>query len=253
MSTRIHLGNVSVSFPIFDGGTRSLKQQLITSATGGRIGVDTRRHLSVRALDGINLDLGRGNRIGLVGHNGAGKSTLLRVLAGIYEPQSGEINIRGKIATLFDIGLGMDMQGTGRENILLRGLYLGLSRREIQARSAEIAEFSELGSFLDMPLHTYSTGMHARLAFSISTSIDAEILLLDEGIGTSDANFLAKARTRIAALADRAHILVIASHRESLLRELCSQLILLEHGRIIAQGSVEEIIELMHSNGQSLR
>ena len=209
--------------------------------------------MSICALDGIQLKLSDGARIGLVGHNGAGKSTLLRVLAGIYEPQQGMVNIQGKVATLFDVGLGMDMQSSGRENILLRGLYLGLSRREIQVRSAEIAEFSELGSFLDLPLHTYSAGMHARLAFSISTSIEADILLLDEGIGTSDASFLSKARARIVALAGRTNIVVIASHRESLLRQLCSHLILLEHGRILAQGGVDEIVQLMHVQGKALR
>lgn len=253
MSAHIQLQAVGVSFPIFDGRTRSLKQQLIASATGGLIGIDAQRHVSIRALDGIDLELGHGARIGLVGHNGAGKSTLLRVLAGIYEPQEGRLHIRGKVAPLFDIGLGMDMQGTGYENIVLRGLYLGLSRREIQSRVAEIAAFSELGSFLDMPLHTYSAGMHARLAFSISTAIDAEILLLDEGIGTSDAPFLAKARARIAGLAGRASIVVVASHRESILRDLCSHLVLLEHGRIIAQGETDAIVRLMLGRGLALR
>jgi ABC-2 type transport system ATP-binding protein/lipopolysaccharide transport system ATP-binding protein len=253
MSAHIQLAGVGVNFPIFDGRTRSLKQQLIASTIGGRIGIGARQQASIRALDGIDLELGHGTRVGLVGHNGAGKSTLLRVLAGIYEPHEGAVSVSGKVAPLFDIGLGMDMQGTGHENIVLRGLYLGLTRREIQARDAEIAAFSELGSFLDMPLYTYSAGMHARLAFSISTSIDAEILLLDEGIGTSDAAFLAKARARIAGLAGRASIVVIASHRESILRELCTHLVLLEHGRILAHGSVNEIVHLMHDKGQALR
>jgi ABC-2 type transport system ATP-binding protein/lipopolysaccharide transport system ATP-binding protein len=253
MVARVKLDMVSVAFPIFDGRTRSLKKRLIASATGGRIAVDARQHVSIQALENISLDFSDGARIGLVGHNGAGKSTLLRVLAGIYEPQSGVVDIQGKIAPLFDIGLGMDPMSTGYENIVLRGLYLGLSRREIHARAAEIAEFSELGSFLDMPLHTYSAGMHARLAFSISTCIEPEILLLDEGIGTSDPAFINKARARLTTFANRASIVVIASHRESLLRDLCEQLLLMEHGRIIDRGSVEEIVEKMRARGQTLR
>jgi ABC-2 type transport system ATP-binding protein/lipopolysaccharide transport system ATP-binding protein len=253
MTAHLRLDNVSVSFPIFDVRTRSLKQHLIASATGGRIGFDTKRHVSIQALENISLDLTDGARIGLVGHNGAGKSTLLRVLAGIYEPQSGTVDIQGKITPLFDIGLGMDMMSTGYENILLRGLYLGLSRKNIQARIAEIAEFSELGGFLDMPLHSYSAGMHARLAFSISTCVEPQILLMDEGIGTSDSAFLNKARARLAGFADQASIVVIASHRESLLRDLCEHLIFIEHGKIAARGTMEEIVQLMRAKGQSLR
>jgi ABC-2 type transport system ATP-binding protein/lipopolysaccharide transport system ATP-binding protein len=147
----------------------------------------------------------------------------------------------------------MDHMSTGYENIVLRGLYLGLSRREIQARVEEIADFSELGSFLDMPLHTYSAGMHARLAFSISTCLKPEILLLDEGIGTVDAAFLNKARARLASFVDQASIVVIASHRESLLKELCDELVLMEHGRIEARGPMTEIVSLMRARGQSLR
>ncbi len=242
-----------MTFPIFDGGTRSLKKRLIASATGGHIAIDAKQHLGIQALQNINLDLSNGARVGLVGHNGAGKSTLLRVLAGIYEPQLGKVTISGKIATLLDLDLGMDHMSTGYENILLRGLFLGLSRREIHARTAEIAEFSELGSFLDMPLHTYSAGMLARLAFSISTCVAPEILLLDEGIGASDAVFISKARKRLANFANQASIVVIASHTESLLRDLCEQLIFMEHGEILAQGSVEDILKLMNSKKQALR
>lgn len=253
MTAHLRLDDVSVSFPVFDVHTRSLKQHLIASATGGRIGLDAKRHVSIQALDNISLDFTDGARIGLVGHNGAGKSTLLRVLAGIYEPQAGTVSIQGKVAPLFDIGLGMDMMSTGYENILLRGLYLGLSRKEIQARTAEIAAFSELGGFLDMPLHSYSTGMHARLAFSISTCIEPQILLMDEGIGTSDSAFLDKARIRLADFAGQASIVVIASHRESLLRDLCEHLVFMEHGKIVARGTVEEIVHLMRDKGQTLR
>jgi ABC-2 type transport system ATP-binding protein/lipopolysaccharide transport system ATP-binding protein len=253
MGASIRLEKVRVTFPIFDGATRSIKQQIIASATGGRIGVNAREKVHIRALDGIDLELDHGARVGLVGHNGAGKSTLLRVLGKIYEPESGSVDIVGSIAPLLDISTGMDGLSTGYENVVLRGLYLGLSRKEIRSRMDEIAEFSELGSFLDLPLHTYSAGMHARLAFSVSTCIEPEILLLDESIGTSDAAFMAKARARLTRLVDQASIVVVASHRESLLKDLCEHLIFMEHGKIVTKGTVDEVVRMMREKNHPLR
>ncbi|TVQ85321.1 MAG: ABC transporter ATP-binding protein [Chromatiaceae bacterium] len=241
----IELSNVSVAFPVFSATHRSLKMSLLGGRTGGTVGTDATGAggTVVRALDQVSLRLQHGDRLGLVGHNGAGKTTLLRVLARIYEPAVGSVQIQGDVAPLFDVNLGMDMDATGYDNILFRGLFLGLTKRQVEARMQEIAEFTELGQFLDMPIRTYSNGMRLRLAFAVSTSIDPEILLLDEGIGAGDAAFLVKAKTRLRAFAERAGIIVLASHSSYLIREMCDQAALMEQGRILAVGGVEEILE----------
>lgn len=244
----IRLERVSVAFPIYNGRSRSLKNRVLAATTGGRIGRDARNHVLIQALDEVSLAFEHGDRVGLMGHNGAGKTTLLRVLAGIYEPLSGKLKVAGNVAPLFDIGLGMDFESTGYENIILRGLYLGLSRSGIRAKTEEIAEFSELGEFLDLPLRTYSAGMYARLAFSISTCIEPEILLLDEGVGIGDSVFLEKARRRLAEFMDRAGIVVLASHQEALLRDMCNKVVLMQHGRVVATGGIDEILALVRQD-----
>jgi ABC-type polysaccharide/polyol phosphate transport system ATPase subunit len=236
----IDLHHVTVSFPIYDGGSRSLKRHLVSATTGGRIARDSGNHVTIHALDDVSFSLEHGDRVGLIGHNGAGKTTLLRVMAGIYEPVSGTAAIDGKVAPLFDISLGMDADLSGYENIQLRGMFLGLRKAQIQARMEEIAAFTELGSFLDMPLRTYSAGMHARLAFAVSTSIEPEILLLDEGIGAGDAAFIDKAHRRLDEFVQSAGIFVLASHTESFVRATCNKAILLDHGRVAFDGPVDE-------------
>jgi len=240
----IHLENVVVSFPIYDQSSRSLKNRLISAGTGGRIQSESgsSKPTVVQALDNITLSFEHGDRIGLVGHNGAGKTTLLRVLAGIYEPTSGTATIEGQAAPLFDVALGMDQDSTGYENIVIRGLFLGLSRRDIEARVEEIAAFTELGNFLDLPIRTYSAGMRMRLAFAVSTSIEPDILLLDEGIGAGDKAFMKKANERLRTFAEKAGIIVLASHSESLVRNMCDTAVLMEHGKVVQQGRTEEIL-----------
>jgi ABC-2 type transport system ATP-binding protein/lipopolysaccharide transport system ATP-binding protein len=215
----------------------------MAAGSGGRIGTDGASHVVVRGLQDVSAEVAHGERVALVGRNGAGKTTLLRVMAGIYEPVGGTAMIDGKVAPLFDVGLGMDPESSGYENILLRGLYLGLSRAEIRAKADEIAAFTELGPFLNLPLRTYSAGMQTRLAFAVSTSIDPEILLLDEGVGAGDAAFLEKAKHRLDAVVARAGILVVASHSEVLVRRLCSKAILLDQGSIVAMGPIEEVLD----------
>ncbi|KAA6187303.1 ABC transporter ATP-binding protein [Thiohalocapsa marina] len=239
---RIDLDGVSVTFPIYDSRRRSLKNRLIAAGTGGRIEYRTASETDIEALADVSFALADGARVGLVGHNGAGKSTLLRVLAGIYAPCSGTIHVQGHIAPLFDISLGIDPEASGYENILIRGLFLGLSRREVKAKTEEIAEFTELGSFLDLPVRTYSTGMQLRLAFAVATAIDPEILLIDEGIAAGDAAFLEKANARLRAFASKASIIVLASHANQLIREICDSAILLEQGRVLMRGPVEEVL-----------
>jgi ABC-2 type transport system ATP-binding protein len=239
----IELDQVSVSFPIYSAGNRSFKNAMIAATTGGRVGNES-KHVVVQALDQVSYTFEQGDRVGLVGHNGAGKSTLLRVLAGIFEPREGRISINGRVTPMFDLSLGIDPESTGYENIILRGLYLGLSRAEISARRDSVAEFTELGPFLELPVRTYSAGMHARLAFAMATCIDPEILLMDEGIGAGDAAFLAKANERLEQFVNRAGILVLASHTDGLVRKICNKAILMEHGRIAASGTAEEVLTL---------
>ena len=240
----IRLENVSVSFPVYSASTRSLKNRLIQSATGGQIRADsTSQRISVvQALQDIDLSLESGDRIGLLGHNGAGKTTLLRVLGGIYEPNCGRVVVEGTTVPLFDISLGMDQESTGYENIVLRGLFLGLTRQQIRSRMDEIAEFTELGDFLDLPIRTYSAGMQMRLAFAVSTSVVPDILLLDEGIGAGDAGFLQKARERLRRFTEQVSIIVLSSHSEELVTNMCSKAILMEHGRILCAGPTEEVL-----------
>lgn len=239
----IRLNHVSVSFPIYSAGSRSIRARLMAAGSGGRIGTDKASHVVVRGLHDVTVEIEHGDRVALIGRNGAGKTTMLRVMAGIYEPIAGAALIEGKVAPLFDVGLGMDPESSGYENILLRGLYLGLSRAEVRAKADEIAEFTELGSFLSLPLRTYSAGMQTRLSFAVSTSIDPEILLLDEGIGAGDAAFLQKARRRLDGFAARAGILVLASHSEKLVRQLCTRAILLDQGAIVAMGPLDEVLQ----------
>jgi len=229
-----------VDFPIFDARSRSLKKTVL-GVVGGNIAKESRVPI-IEALKEVTLTFAEGDRVGLVGHNGAGKSTLLRLLSGIYEPTRGVAEIHGRVAPVFDLGVGMDPEISGYENILIRGLFLGMTRRQMQARVDDIAEFTELGDFLSLPLRTYSTGMRIRLALGVVTSIDPEILLLDEGIGAVDAAFLERARDRLADLVKRAGLLVFDSHSEDFLRQLCDSAVWLEHGRVRAQGPLDDVL-----------
>jgi ABC-2 type transport system ATP-binding protein len=229
-----------VDFPIFDAKSRSLKKTVM-GLVGGNISTDTKVPV-IEALREISLTLEHGARVGLVGHNGAGKSTLLRLLAGIYEPTRGTADVRGRVAPVFDLGVGMDPEISGLENIIVRGLFLGMTRKQMEERIDDIADFTELGDFLRMPLRTYSTGMRIRLALGVVTSIDPEILILDEGIGAVDAAFLEKSKKRLAELVERAGLLVFASHSDEFLRELCDTAIWMEHGRIRKQGPIEDVL-----------
>ena len=189
--------------------------------------------LSVRALDGVSFELSEGERLGLTGHNGSGKSTLLRVLAGVYEPTEGTLDVRGRIASLLDISIGLDSDSSGLENILLRGLLLGLSKEEIRRKTDEIIEFSELGDFIELPVRTYSSGMSMRLSFSIATCVDADILLMDEWLSVGDSDFVKKAEDRLKSLVRKTPILVMASHSPEVLKEVCTKVVRLESGRVV--------------------
>ena len=236
-----------VDFPIFDAKSRSLKKTVM-GLVGGNIASDAKVPI-IEALRDITLQLDHGARVGLIGHNGAGKSTLLRLLAGIYEPTRGVAEIRGRVAPVFDLGVGMDPEISGLENIMIRGLFLGMTRREMEKRVDDIADFTELGDYLSMPLRTYSTGMRVRLALGVVTSIDPEILLLDEGIGAVDAAFLEKSKKRLSELVARSGLLVFASHSDEFLKSLCDTAIWMEHGRIRQQGELGEVLGAYKRSG----
>ncbi|QWQ83160.1 galactan export ABC transporter ATP-binding subunit Wzt/RfbE [Corynebacterium glutamicum] len=240
--------NACVDFPIFDAKSRSMKKAFLGAADGA-IGRNQDNVVVVEALRDINLHLREGDRVGLVGHNGAGKSTLLRLLSGIYEPTRGSADIRGRVAPVFDLGVGMDPEISGYENIIIRGLFLGQTRKQMKAKMEEIADFTELGEYLSMPLRTYSTGMRIRLALGVVTSIEPEILLLDEGIGAVDAAFMAKARDRLQALVERSGILVFASHSNDFLAQLCNTALWVDHGQIRDAGLVPDIVESYEGKG----
>ena len=244
----IRLTDVSVDIPVFNASNRSIKNNLISAATGGQIRPRNGQKVSIRAIDRLSLDLPHGTRVGLVGHNGAGKSTLMRVMAGIFEPNAGTVEVEGSVVTMFDIGFGLDADATGWDNIALRGRLLGFSRKEIAARAQEIAQTSELGEFLDMPIRSYSTGMITRLAFAISTAVVPDILLIDEGIGAGDAAFLTRARERMAQFIGGAGLLVMASHSDQLLQEWCTTAIWMEHGQLRMHGELNAVLAAYHQH-----
>jgi ABC-2 type transport system ATP-binding protein/lipopolysaccharide transport system ATP-binding protein len=214
----------------------------MNASTGGRI-ASINHQICVEALNDVSFELAHGDRLALVGHNGAGKTTMLRVLAGIYTPEAGRVTVKGRIAPLFDAGFGMDPDSSGYENIRLRGLYLGLKRHEIEEKIADIVAFTELGPFLSMPMRTYSNGMQTRLSFAISTSIDPEILLLDEGIGTGDSAFIEKANARLHRFIERTGIMVLASHSNELVRKFCNKALLMQNGRLVMFDTVDKVLE----------
>ncbi|MBR0091810.1 MAG: ABC transporter ATP-binding protein [Lachnospiraceae bacterium] len=238
MRCSIEMDHVSMSYPSNVYNKRSIMEDIQS------LFKRQRKHAllkDVHALNDFTLHAADGERIGVIGHNGAGKSTLLKTIAGIYPIDSGSINIQGKIRALFDMSLGFDLESTGRENILYRGLLLGASPAEMKEKMDEIVAFTDIGEFIDYPLKTYSTGMAVRLAFSISTCIDGEILLLDEVLGAGDAAFQAKAKERIYSLIDNSKIMVFVTHDIPAMKRLCNRAILMEHGKVVYDGTPDEV------------
>lgn len=240
---QVYLKDVTVDIPIFNSQGRSLKKAVMGFATGGRIGLTEKGKTVVRSLDSINLTVKENERVGIVGHNGAGKSTLLRVLSGVYFPSSGVAKIDGKTGSLIDISLGIDGEATGIENIYLRAALLGIPTKLVDDEISNLITFTELGDFINMPVRTYSTGMHMRLAFAVSTMISPDILLMDEWLSVGDQGFQQKAEGRLNNLIDRAKILFIASHSEYLIRKCCTRVLWLEHGKLKKDGTVEGICD----------
>lgn len=240
----ILLNNVSVDIPIFNSQGRSLKKTIMGMATGGRIGLTESGRTVVRSLDHLNLEIKSHERVGLIGHNGAGKSTLLRVLSSVYEPTEGVAKITGSIGSLIDISLGIDLEATGLENIYLRSALLGIPKKNVDKELNSLVEFTELGDFINMPVRTYSTGMHMRLAFAVSTMISPDILLMDEWLSVGNQSFQEKAENRLNRLIERTNILVIATHSRRLVERCCTRVLWLEHGRLKMDGSPEQVCPL---------
>jgi lipopolysaccharide transport system ATP-binding protein len=240
--TLIEVENVSVLFPLYHGSSRSLKKMVVAAASG-RLAKDQQQRVVVRALSDINLRLESGDRLGLVGSNGAGKTTLLRVLAGIYEPVLGRLRVKGSLNALLDPNLGMNMELTGRENILLRGLYNGLPRSALPRLEDDVADFAELSDFIDLPVRIYSAGMVVRLGFALATAIRPQILLMDEWFLAGDAVFLDKARHRLEEMVRGADILVLSSHQTEIIRSWCGRVLWLDQGKVVADGPADDVLD----------
>jgi len=236
----ISLRDVSIAFPIFSSHTRSIRTAVL-SRLGGSLSAhnDT---VIVRALQSISLDLIDGDRLGLVGSNGAGKTTFLRVISRVYPPLTGEAVIEGKVSSFTDIGLGMEPEATGWQNIIFRCVFLGLTFAEARALAPSIGEFCELGPYLNLPVRTYSTGMFLRLAFAISTSVQPDIVVMDEMIGAGDQSFIEKAQKRIGNLLERTRILVLASHSRPIISRFCNKALWLDHGQVKMLGPVDDVL-----------
>jgi homopolymeric O-antigen transport system ATP-binding protein len=241
-NARISIDGVSVSFPLYHGNARSVKK-LVFAAASGRLGQDRQKRVVVEALRNISFNLRGGDRLGLIGSNGAGKTTLLRTLAGIYEPVTGHVRVEGSLNALLDASLGMNLDLTGRENIMLRGLYNGLSRPELEQLERDVTAFAGLNDFIDLPVRIYSTGMVVRLGFALATAIRPQILLMDEWILAGDAQFLDRARLRLETMVRGADILVLSTHDSSIVRTWCSRVLWLDEGRIRADGPPDDVLE----------
>lgn len=244
---QIDIREVSVEFPIYNIRSRSFKNQFLRLATGGTIARDAHRHIVVKSLNHISLSLRHGDRVGLIGHNGAGKSTLLKLISNIYEPSRGQMRVDGAVSSLLNIMQGIEAEFTGYENINIRGTILGLTKKEIQDKTDDIVELTGLGDYLAMPVRTYSSGMMVRLAFAISTSINPDILLIDEVFGAGDADFMQRARSKMVSLLNQSSIVVLASHADNLINEFCNKCILMEGGKIKFFGDVSTALSLYRS------
>jgi len=245
-SGALRLDRVSVSFPIYQGTSRSLKKSLMYRAVGGQIGRHADR-ITVRALEEISFSLQQGDRLALFGVNGAGKTTLLRVMAGVYEPTAGLVSVSGRISSMLDLGIGIDPELSGYENIRLRGLLLQIPPRELESKLEDIANFTELGDYLHIPVRTYSSGMMMRLTFAVSTCFVPEVVLMDEWILAADMHFMAKAQKRIQEFIARSTIFVLASHDLDLLSRWCTKGLWLQNGRMRAFGPLKPVLNAYRS------
>lgn len=233
--SKIDLVNVNLEFDLYKD--KSIKEIIIPSSNAFNK-IEERK---IHAIKNMNLSIHDGERVAVIGHNGAGKSTLLRVLSGIYEPTSGAVNVDGRISGMYEFATGFEMEQNGWDNIYLRGLMLGDSPDEIISKMPEIARFSELGDFLNVPVKYYSSGMLIRLAFSVSTAIEPDILLLDEALSAGDAHFIEKAEIRMSEMMEKSKILVLVTHSMESAISFCNRCIWLDKGEILMDGEPSEV------------
>jgi len=240
----INLTEVCLDYPIVTARSQSLRLNMMRVGSAGKLARDARGHVTVTALDGISIDARDGDRIALLGRNGAGKSTLLRVLAGIYPPTRGSIEVDGQISSVLGVSLPVDEELSGFEAVRYSCLMRGMSGARIDDVCRDVAEFTELGEYLNLPVRTYSSGMKVRLAFAVATYEDPDILVLDEGITAGDSFFLERSQRRAEAFIGKANIIFLASHSEHLVRGICNKGLLLDQGQVVAAGGIDELYEI---------
>ena len=250
MTASVNLRDLTVTYAFRDPAIDSLRSKIASLIRGNNRPVQD-ESLDVRALRGVTLSIGEGERVGLIGANGSGKSTLLKVLAGVLYPTSGAVEIHGRVNAIFDPGLGMDPEASGLENIRIRCMLMRVPAKQLDAKCSEIAEFSELGTALRRPIKTYSAGMSVRLAFSIATAVEPEILVMDEWLSAGDARFVSKALTRMESLVRASRMLVLASHSEDILTNWCTRLLWFNDGRLLEDGPPTTVLARykQHSGG----
>jgi len=240
MNPQIKISDVSLVFHLYSDPTPTLKSAVVNGLLRRKQAAERREFYALR---NINLNIEGGDRVGVIGLNGAGKSTLLKMIVGIYPPMSGRVEVHGRVTPMIEIGTGFDVELSGRENGYLNGAILGYSPKEMQQREQEIIEFSELGDFINTPVKYYSTGMYGRLAFSIATMTEPEILLVDEIFSAGDAHFVKKGTERMLQLFKTSQVVVFVSHNLEQIRMLCNKVVVLHHGQVVNQGDPDEMIE----------
>lgn len=237
MEPIIEVNDVSMRFRMANDRISSIKEFAIAKLTGKL------KYNEFEALKHVSFEVQRGEVVGLIGHNGAGKSTMLKVISGILKPTEGSVTVRGNIAPMLELGSGFDFDMTGRENIFLNGAILGYSEEFLNSKYQEIVDFSEIGQFMDMPLRNYSSGMIARLAFSIATVVVPEVLIVDEVLSVGDADFQEKSRRRMMELMGGGTTVLFVSHNLDQVREMCNRIVWLDHGEVRQFGNADTVCE----------
>lgn len=241
----IIIDDLSLDLPVYGISNQVLKKELVRFLTGGVFSKDKqRKQVHVKALDSIALTITSGMRVGIIGHNGSGKSTFLKIISGIYEPTGGKIQVKGRVSPLLDLMFGIDPDITGKDNIISRGMIMGHKKKDLIKKMDELIELTGLGSFIEMPVKTYSAGMQVRLAFSVAVLFDPEILVIDEVFGAGDQNFSEKSKGQIIDLIEKAKIFILASHNEEYIKEYCTHVVWLDKGNLRFFGGVEEGLQL---------
>lgn len=235
----LRVNDVSICFNLSKEKVDNFKELFIKKLKGEKL-----RFNEFWALKDVSFELKKGERLGILGLNGAGKSTLLKVIAGVYKPTKGSVQRYGHMAPMIELGAGFDPNYTGRENIFLYGSVLGFSKEFLMSKYEEILEFSELGEFIDVPIKNYSSGMKARLGFSIATVVEPEILILDEVLSVGDAKFRKKCEKKMKKMFDHGVTVLFVSHSLAQVKRLCNKAIILEHGQLIAKGDIDDVVEI---------